>query len=79
MFDRGSRWTITKSVVLSADSGVESSTANSAANPRKTGLWVPALKSKTIGGGRVYFCLVANNREGVKNSGGKKAGPLPAR
>ena len=48
MFNTGSRPTITKSVVESADSGIESanSTADSAANPLKIGLWVWALKVK---------------------------------
>ena len=42
MFNTGSRPTITKLVVGSADSGIESadSTADFAANPLKIGLWV---------------------------------------
>ena len=45
MFDSGSRPTITESVVYLADSGIESddSTANSAANSLKIGLWVRAF------------------------------------
>ena len=45
MFNTGSRPTITKSVVESADSGVESadSITDSAADPVKIGLWVRAL------------------------------------
>ena len=46
MFDMESRPTIVKSVVESADSGIESddSTADSATNPMRIGLWVGALK-----------------------------------
>ena len=42
MFDMDSRPTIVKSVVESADSGIESadSTADSAINPLRIGLWV---------------------------------------
>ena len=45
MFNTGSRPSITKSVVESADSGIESanSTANSAANPLKISVWVWAF------------------------------------
>ena len=45
MFNTGSWLTITKSVVEAADSGIESanSTADSAANPLKIGLWVWAF------------------------------------
>ena len=46
MFDMDSRPTIVKLVVESADSGIESadSTADSASNPLKIGLWVRAFR-----------------------------------
>ena len=45
MFDKESRLTFVKSVVESADSGIESahSASVSTANPLKIGLWVPAF------------------------------------
>ena len=48
MFNTGSRPTITKSMVESADSGIESANSNaaSAANPLKSGLWLLALTCK---------------------------------
>ena len=47
MFDMESRTTIVKSVVESADSGIElaDSTAYSATNPLRIGLWVRAFRS----------------------------------
>ena len=47
MFDIDSRPTIVKSVVESADSGIESadSTADSAVNPLRIGLYARALRS----------------------------------
>ena len=47
LFDMDSRPPIVKSVVKSANSGIESadSTANSAANPLRIGLWVGALSA----------------------------------
>ena len=46
IFDMESRPTIVKSVVESADSGIESadSTADSTTNPLRIGLWVRALR-----------------------------------
>ena len=46
MFDMESRPTIVKSVVESADSGIESAdfTTDSATNPLRIGMWVQALK-----------------------------------
>ena len=46
MFDMDSQPTIVKSVVESANSGIESadSTTDSAANPLRIGLWVRAFR-----------------------------------
>ena len=53
MFDMDSRPTIVKSVVESADSGIESahSTAYSASNPLRIGLWVGTFHEIQLQGG----------------------------
>ena len=55
MFDMEIWPTIVKSVVESADSGIESanSTTDSATNPLRIGLWVRAFTVNYMHGGRV--------------------------
>ena len=59
MFDMDSRPTIVKSVVESADSGIESadSTTDSAINPLRIGLWVWGLSLEAP---NVLCCVIVN-------------------
>ena len=61
MFDMESLPTIVKSVVESADSGIGSanSTADSAANPLKIGLWVRAFISEQNNRVELRVCIVS--------------------
>ena len=58
MFDMDSRPTIEKSVVESADSGIESAdcTADYASNPLRIGLWVRAFILKVV----TYFMNISS-------------------
>ena len=58
MFNTGSQPTITKSMVESANSGLESadSRGDFNANPAKVGLWVQALSAIEHGGKNVVTC-----------------------
>ena len=58
MFDMDSRPTIEKSVVESADSGIESadSTADYASNPLRIGLWVQAFILNVV----TYFMNISS-------------------